>query len=363
MDSVTQFALGATIGAAMLGPKIGMRKAAVIGGLIGTVPDLDTFLPSPDPVSSFTSHRGFSHSLLIQAVATPILAEPLFWMFRTLKERRGLTYLAIYLILATHALIDGMTVYGTRLLWPLYEHPVGVGSIFIIDPLYTVPLLIVTVWALLRNRDTARFRRWLHGALAASTLYMLGTWGLQQWADARALAWLNAHDISPARTLTIPTPFNVFYWRTIAIDGPRYLNIYQPLYGGSDSASVYVHPRHPELEGCLADSTAFRELAAFTKGFFAMEEADGRVIFSDLRMGLTPQYVFRFKLAEMKDGIPYPVALPSREQVVRSADGDMDWLFAGIAGNQMVRKAESGGYLSDSAAIAAAETITPLPCS
>ena len=179
MDSVTQFALGAAVGAATLGPRIGMRKAAIIGGVMGTVPDLDTFLPSPDPVTSFTSHRGASHSLIIQALATPFFAEPLVRLFRGLRDKRVLTYVAIYLIFATHALIDGMTVYGTRLFWPIYDGPVGVGSVFIFDPLYTLPLLVATLWAILLDPDGSRFRRWLTGALAVSTVYMLGTAGLQ----------------------------------------------------------------------------------------------------------------------------------------------------------------------------------------
>lgn len=343
MDSVTQFALGATVGAVALGPRIGMRNAAILGGLYGTVPDLDTFLPSPDPVSSFTSHRGASHSLVVQLLAAPLFAEPLVRIFKGLREKRWLTYVTVYLVFATHALIDAMTVYGTRLFWPLYEGPVGVGSIFIIDPLYTLPLLVVALWALLLNLVSNRFRKWLVGALAVSTIYILSTAGLQQVAGARAKAWLADHHIAPDRTLTIPTPFNTLYWRTIVIDGPRYLNVYQPLIG--DSVTVYAHPRHPELEGCLTGTPAYEDLVAFTKGFYRMEETDGKIIFSDLRMGLTPQYVFRFKLGDVENGVPTAVAPPTREPTIRGAEGDIDWLLAGIAGAQKVRSAEAEAHL------------------
>jgi inner membrane protein len=50
--------------------------------------------------------------------------------------------LATALILITHALLDGMTVYGTQLWLPFYTEAVGLGSVFIIDPLYTLPLLL-----------------------------------------------------------------------------------------------------------------------------------------------------------------------------------------------------------------------------
>ncbi len=361
MDSVTQFTLGAAVGAAMLGPRVGMRKAALVGGLMGTVPDLDTFLPSPDPVTSFTSHRGFSHSLIVQALVTPLFAEPLVRVFRDLKDKRVLTYLAVYLIFATHALIDGMTVYGTRLFWPIYEHPVGVGSIFIIDPLYTIPLLFVTLWALLLNPASLRFKGWLKGALLVSTLYMAGTAVLQQWAGKQAQAWLDTQGIDPERTLSIPTPFNVLYWRTIVMDGPRYLNLYHPLIG--EGVTVYAHPRHPELEGCLANTGAFRELTAFTKGFYSMEETDGKIVFSDLRMGLTPNYVFRFKLGEMKEGLPRAVNPPTREPTVRGTNGDLDWLLAGINGDHTVRPAEADAYQPETGFKLAADAALPPPCS
>lgn len=364
MDSVTQFALGACVGAATLGPRIGMRKAAVIGGLMGTVPDLDTFIPSADPVQSFTSHRGASHSLIIQALATPLFAEPVVRLFRDLRDKRLLTYAAVYLMFATHALIDAMTVYGTRLLWPLTDTPFGVGSIFIIDPLYTLPLLAATLWALALNPDSRRYRRWLNGALIVSTAYMLGTTGLQKITEAKASEWINAQGLAPQRTLSIPTPFNVLYWRTIIIDGDRYLNLYTSVLGSS--VSVYRHPRHPELEGCLSTTPPFRNLAAFTKGFYRMEESEGKIIFSDLRMGLTPQYVFRFQLGDTRNGAPRPVTSPLREPTVRGAPGDLQWLWSGILGETAVRTAEAEAYLAPNAEFAKAASgpaSAPAPCS
>jgi len=365
MDSVTQFTLGACVSAAMLGPRIGMRKAAMIGGLMGTVPDLDTFIPSTDPVAAFTSHRGASHSLIIQALATPLFAEPLVRMFRDLRDRRTLAYGAVYLMFATHALIDSMTVYGTRLLWPLSDTPYGVGSIFIIDPLYTLPLLAVTLWALIRNPQGPHHRRWIKGALIVSTAYMLGTVGMQQIAETRAKAWLAGNGIAPQRSLSIPTPFNVLYWRTVVIDGGRYLNLYTSVLGSN--VSVYQHPRHPELEGCLAASPAFRDVAAFSKGFYRMEAIDDKIIFSDLRMGLTPQYVFRFQLGEIRDGTSGPLVSPLREPTVRGAAGDLQWLWSGIRGEAAVRASEAEAYRNASEWMVAAGTAAtpqaPMPCS
>ena len=72
MDSVTQFALGATVGAAVLGKRLGVRRAAIAGGLLGTLPDLDVYIPVDDPVESFVGHRGATHSLIVHALITPL---------------------------------------------------------------------------------------------------------------------------------------------------------------------------------------------------------------------------------------------------------------------------------------------------
>ena len=63
MDPLSQIALGAAVGEAVLGCKVG-RRAPVWGGLCGLQPDLDVLWPYADAVSAFTWHRGYSHAFL-----------------------------------------------------------------------------------------------------------------------------------------------------------------------------------------------------------------------------------------------------------------------------------------------------------
>ena len=71
MDSFTQLTLGAAVGEAVLGRKVG-RRAAFWGALCGTLPDLDVFFSMGDPVSDFTYHRGVSHSFFFMTLANAI---------------------------------------------------------------------------------------------------------------------------------------------------------------------------------------------------------------------------------------------------------------------------------------------------
>lgn len=338
MDSLTQLVLGAGVGTAVLGRRLGPRRAALAGAALGTLPDLDVFWPFDDPVDAFVLHRSVTHSLVMQALATPVLAEAMLRLFRGLRGHRPLAWAAVYLCLSTHALLDAMTVYGTRLLWPLWPEPFGLGSMFIIDPLYTLPLLVAAAWALSVRAWTPRLGRVLATALVLSTGYLGWSVAAQQTAERRAAAVLAQAGITPDRTLATATPFNTLFWRVIAIDGDRYLNLYVPLLGGADAITAYAHPLG-SAGGCLAGITDATRLTAFAHGFVRVEHEGAVRRIADLRMGLTPNYVFRFEIAEATGG-PLAAIAPRRVRGERSAAGDIDWLLAGMLGGTSLRPAE-----------------------
>lgn len=359
MDSLTQLVLGAGVGAAVLGRRIGPRRAAVAGAVLGTLPDLDVFWPFADPVDAFVLHRSATHSLVVQALATPLLGEALRLLVRDLRGERWRTWAAVYLCLSTHALLDAFTVYGTQLLWPLSPHPFGVGSVFIIDPLYTLPLLAATVWALCVRAWTPGFGRVLASALALSSLYL--GWGVaaQRIAETRATAALADAGGVPERILATPTPFNTLLWRVIAIDGDRYLNLYVPILGGRDAVTAYAHPRG--TAGCLDRVPAAGRLARFAHGFVRVDaEGDARIV-ADLRMGLTPYYVFRFAVAETTGGGLRPVP-PRRAMVTRSTEGDLAWLADGMLGRATVRPIEAAAQIELAPAAVAARPAASAAC-
>ncbi len=353
MDTFTQFALGAGVGAAVLGRDISPRKAAITGGMLAVLPDLDVLYPFDDPIDAFVMHRGPSHSLIVHAVVTPLFGEALMRLFKDLRQQRMRTYLAVYLVFATHALLDALTVYGTRILWPLWPEAVGAGSIFIIDPIYTLPLVVAVVWALCLRSWTVGFRRALTVGLVLSTAYLGWSLAAQQVIYGRATQVLSRSGIEPEDMLAIPTPFNTLYWKVIALDGERYLNLYLPLFGSADQVVVHTHPRGVGFAGCLEGQDAFEKLAAFNDGFYRIDSVDGELVMSDLRMGLTPGYVFRYAMAERSGHGMRPIP-PERQRSERRAPGDLAWLFANLSGNFVVRPAEAR------AAVEAA-ALSPLP--
>lgn len=341
MDSLTQFVLGAAVSTVLIGNKIGPRKAALIGGALGTLPDLDVFLPFDDPVDSFVYHRGWTHSVLVHALATPILGEGLLRLFKGLREHRWQVWAAVFLCLSTHAAIDAMTVYGTRILWPLYPDPVGVGSVFIIDPLYTLPLLAVVIWALCKKTWTTGLRNGLAAALIVSTGYLGLSVVIQRHVETRALELFQANGGAPDRIYAIATPFNILFWKVIGLREDSYDNLYMSLLDGVGPAEIYTHPRHPELVACLEETPAFQKLDWFSRGYFRADLVGDEIVMSDLRMGLTPGYAFRFVIAEREETGIKLIGPERFADLVRVEEGDLDWLLTRLQGKASQRAAEA----------------------
>lgn len=352
MDSVTQFVLGAGVSCALLGRRIGLRKAAITGGVLGTIPDLDVFLPTKDAVEAFISHRGWSHSLIIHALLAPFIGEGLHRLFKSQHATRAPIYAAVFLILSTHALLDAMTVYGTKLFWPVWNEPVGLGAVFIIDPLYTLPLLTITLWALIHGQWSQTYAKGLVVALGLSTTYLVWSVAGQAIAENRSKAYLAEIDIHPTDILTTPTPFNTLYWRSIALDDDVYYNIYVPLAGSGQAITAYKHERKINDLSCwldeeLSKNNTFRSLARFSKGFFKIYEAGQQVRYADLRMGVTPNYAFTFDLAKREQGYASIIA-PRRVELERASGNDWDWLMSGLLGEAIVRQAEANSLVNAS---------------
>ncbi|SDU14508.1 metal-dependent hydrolase [Halopseudomonas salegens] len=297
MDSVTQAVLGASIYGAMMGPWQG-RKALLYGAVLGTLPDMDVVLDYGDAVANMTFHRGFSHSLFVLGGISVLLA----WCIRRWRPHPGYSglrlWLAIWLLLSTHVLLDAFTSYGTQLFWPFSPPPAAISSIFIIDPLYTLPLLLAVVvgaiWGLQRTG-----MRWQYAALALSTLYLGSTLLGKQMADQQLLAAMHRDGIQAEHTFSSPTPFNTVLWRVVAVDGDDY---YEGVVSWLDKSPPRLErlPRNATAgQQALSGSQAHDRLRWFTRDTLRYDLIDGYWVVTDLRLGMTGYHPFRFPLAQV----------------------------------------------------------------
>ena len=108
MDSVSQFVLGSSVAAAIVGPKVGAR-ALLLGGVVATLPDLDSFLPYENALDAVTYHRGFTHSLLVQTAVSPLIAGLAHQVFKKHQVSYLLMLVTVWLCLITHSFLDSLT--------------------------------------------------------------------------------------------------------------------------------------------------------------------------------------------------------------------------------------------------------------
>jgi inner membrane protein len=306
MDSLTQIALGATV-AGLAAPRAHRRRALLLGAALGTAPDLDVFIDFGGPVENFTRHRGFSHSLV---VLTPLaiglwLALHRFWAAVREAPRRWLA--AIALALLTHPLLDAHTAYGTQLFWPLPVPPVKWGTLFIIDPLFTLPLLAGVI-AASAWPGGLRAERVLRTGLVVSVLYLGWSWVGKTTVTRQVDAYAKSAGLAGQPHFVTPTPFNTLLWRVVLLTDDGYLEGFDSLLLRGDLAfTAYPSDREALAENRNLD--AVERLDWFSGGLLRAEVADDRLVLSDLRMGQEPSYAFNFAVAERGNPHWRPIAV------------------------------------------------------
>jgi inner membrane protein len=303
---LTQLTFGAACGEALLGPKVG-RKALVWGTLLGTLPDLDVLIPLGGPVDDFVYHRGFSHSLALLALLAPLLA----WVITRVHPHTSRYWkrwlLLCFLVLEAGVLLDFFTVYGTRILWPFDNIPRAWPVLFIVDPLFTLPLLFGALCALFLGRGRPWGHRLNTVGLLLGTAYLLWALGAGEVARREVRDKLARQGVSYSRLTVSPAPLTTLLWRVVGIDGRQYFETYHSLLDGDVPLFLTRRSRRLELLEGLEDHPPVVKLRWFTRGFYALERVDGHVVVTDLRMGMEPDYVFRFEVAALSKGRPVPM--------------------------------------------------------
>jgi inner membrane protein len=297
------------------------------GAALGTLPDLDVAIRYGDAVKNFTFHRGFSHSLFVLVPFSlvlwamlrrwwaPVRAAPLPWLA------------AIALALVTHSLLDAHTAYGTQLFWPLQSPPVMWSTMFIIDPLYTLPLLIAVIVATM-SPATRKASVALVAGLALSTTYLAWSWAAKLQVERHAREELARLGMVGAPLFSGPTPFNTLLWRVVVLTENGYLEGYDSLLTDEGPIRFESYVTDNETLQAASDVWAVSRLRWFSQDFLKTEVRDQRLVLTDLRMGAEPQYVFSHVVAEY--GNPHWQPVPTELLPVRFSRGDLDRLLKRI---------------------------------
>ncbi|MFT5260754.1 MAG: inner membrane protein [Saprospiraceae bacterium] len=292
MDSISQIVLGSSVAYLVTG-KQAPRLSLLAGAVVGTIPDLDFIVTYADALQSTVAHRTWSHSWLIQTAVSPLLAYAASLYLPKLNFKQW--FWLIWLCLVTHTLLDCFTVYGTGALWPLPVSNIMQGSIFIIDPLYTLPLLFAVIVAWRRHKKGAR--ACVITGLVLSCVYL--TWGLsiQQSVKQRLIHQLEKQGILSNQLLVTPAPFNSLLWRVVAVQEDAYFEGLASILDADPTIDLKRYDRNTQHLQQLREVPSFNAYTAFSHNFYTLENLEGEVIIKDLRMGFSPYLLFQFNIA------------------------------------------------------------------
>lgn len=296
MDSLTQLALGAAVSVTVMGRRTAVWKGALWGAVAGTLPDLDALIDHGDAILNMVLHRAESHSLMYLTLLAPLLGVLVARLHGEWPLWRRWSW-AIWGVLFTHPLLDWMTVYGTQLLQPFTDHPYGVGSLFIIDPGVTLPLLVGLIAAL--SFRAHRGLRWNTVGLVLACGYIGWSVQAQAQATATARAELAKLGVQAQQLMVTPAPFNTLLWRVVATTPEHYWEGYTSLLDAQPQMGWRRYERGADLIAQHGELEGVRRIAAFSQGLYRLQAKEGRLLLSDLRMGQEPGYVFTFDLGPL----------------------------------------------------------------
>ena len=210
MDPLTQGTIGAVLPQALSKKNLGI--VALLGFLSGMAPDLDIFIrSSTDPLLSLEYHRQFTHSLVFIPFGGLICALFLFVVFKKISPFNfKKTWLYCTLGYGTHGLIDACTSYGTLLFWPFSDIRIAWNNISIIDPLFTLPLILLIALATIKKKNV-----YSKIALGWAVIYLMIGMYLHNVAInvGKEIAEQRGHTIT--RIKAKPSFGNLILWKTI----------------------------------------------------------------------------------------------------------------------------------------------------
>ena len=289
MDPLSQGTVGAAF-AQSVANKNNIFKISVIGFLAGLAPDLDILIKSPsDPILFLEYHRQFTHSLFFIPFGSLIVALILFPFVKSSMSKKTVYYASL-LGYATHGLLDACTSYGTQLFWPFSNERVTWNNISIVDPLFTIPVLILVVIAIKTKKKIFSF-------FSIGWIIFYLSLGFIQYERALLaaveLAQMRGH--SPERLTLKPSFGNLILWKSIYQHNENfYVDAIRTAYSSTwclgESVRIFDYQYHlPELDKESQQKKDIERFRWFSQDYLGYDKK--RNIVTDVRYSMIPNQI------------------------------------------------------------------------
>ena len=289
MDPISQGAVGAAF-AQSTANKSNIIKIGIIGFLAGLAPDLDVLIRSQnDPILFLEYHRQFSHSLFfipLGSLIVAILTFPLFKKSMSLKT----IYTASFLGYATHGLLDACASYGTLLFWPFSNERVTWNNISIIDPLFTIPALILIGIAIKTRKKIFSFF-----AIGWITFYLSLGFVQYERASSAAIELAESRGHVAERMTLKPSFGNLILWKSIYqykevfyVDAIR--TVHSTTWCLGENTKVFNYEYHlPNLNKDSLQGRDIEKFRWFSQDYLGYDKEKNLV--TDIRYSMIPNQI------------------------------------------------------------------------
>ena len=290
MDPLTQGVLGASLPQS-ISKKQHLGVAGVLGALAGMAPDLDVLIRSQsDPLLFLEFHRHFTHSLFFIPIGSLVCA---LFLYPLIARKRGLSFKQSWLYCAlgysTHALLDSCTTYGTQLLWPITNERYAWNTVSVIDPAFTLPILILLGFGI--RKQSPRFAR-----IAFFWALTYPALGMIQRDRAEVAGWQLAQERGhqPIQLEAKPSFANILVWKIVYetdsqyhVDAVRVGASAVKTYPGESIAKLDVARDFPWLDPHSQQAIDIERFRWFSNGFVARDPVD-KLSIIDVRYSIVP---------------------------------------------------------------------------
>jgi inner membrane protein len=265
----------------------------LFGFLAGMAPDLDVFIrSSSDPLLFLEYHRQFTHALIFIPIGGFVcgwLLHQLLGKRRGLSLRRSVFYCTLGY--ATHGLLDACTTYGTQLFWPFSDARIAWNAVSVVDPLFTLPILLLILLSL--NR---RYAVLAQIALVWAIAYPVI--GMVQRDRAEAIGWelANYRGHDPKHLEAKPSFANVVLWKIVyENDGQYHVDAVRVLadgkvYPGDSVPKLDLERDFPWLDHNSQQAQDIERFRWFSDGYVALQPGHPNRI-TDVRYSMLPNQI------------------------------------------------------------------------
>jgi len=303
LDTITHTVLGACVGEAIAGKKLG-KQAMLWGALANNIPDIDVVTSMwMTQVDSLLAHRGFTHSFLFCLLFPVILA----WLFPRWHRNKQMDFRAWYIMFASgtiiHILIDAMTCYGTGWYEPFNHSRVTFNVLFVADPFYTLPLLI-SFFVLVAVHTKHKTRKaWIRFGIITSSIYIIYAFSNKISIDKQMTEEMERQKIQYSDYFSTPTPLNNFLWMLVAKSDSGFYIGYRSVFDKSPKIDFHYRNQNENLLDSISTDRDLINLKRFAKNYYTADEQNDSLFLSDIRFGSVlgwdnpdADFVFRYCL-------------------------------------------------------------------